>query len=247
MVIDYEHYSLTWRDRILFFISGAGICLTTAYLFYQSLAAAAVLSPLIYVYTRYQQRKKQKKRKDQLRSQFSDAMTSLSAALEAGYSVENAFRAAVSDLRLIYPENAMIILEFSRISAQISMNVSAEEALMEFAQRTKIEDIICFAEIFASVKRTGGDLIRIIRSTTQTMNEKAELLREIETTITAKKLEVTIMKLIPFGIILYFELGYPTLLEPLYHNVFGICFMTIMLALWYGMSSVADHIMNIEV
>ena len=86
--------------------------------------------------------------------------------------------------------------EFSYIINQIRMNITVEKALLEFAERTGVEDIINFAEIFAIAKRTGGDLVKVIRTTANAINDKIEVKREIITLVTAKKHEADIMKAI---------------------------------------------------
>lgn len=244
---DYSEYHMTWKEYLLFGVCGVSLSIAAGYLFYQSFLAAVFLSPLAMYYIKNQRKHQAKKQKQQLMVQFQDAMISLASALEAGYSVENAFAVVVSDLLLIYPENAAIIQEMGSIQQQISMNIPIEQALENFAMRSGLEDIESFSEVFSSVKRSGGDFIRIIRSTSHTINEKTEVLREIETTLTATKLEVMIMKFIPFVILLYLSIFCPNLLAPLYHNGFGICFMTVMLGVWCMIAKLADHMMQIEI
>jgi tight adherence protein B len=187
------------------------------------------------------------KRKEQLTVQFRDAIQAISSALEAGFSMENAIKSVITDLELMYEKDALILVEFRRMVALMKNNTSVEEAMEQFANRTRMEDILCFSEVFYAAKRTGGDLVQIIRTTSKTIAEKIEIHREIETLITAKKLESQIMKLMPMGILIYFTVCNPTYLLPLYHNFFGISFMTLMLLLCFGISQLADSIMKIEV
>jgi tight adherence protein B len=127
------------------------------------------------------------------------------------------------------------------------MNQPVEVILKDFADRSGIDDIKNFAEVFDTAKRTGGDLIKIIRSTGNIIRDKIEVKREIITMITAKKFESNIMNLIPFGIIVYLRMFSPDFLSPLYHNLFGILFMTAILVIYYGISRIAMKITSIEV
>nr|WP_301281549.1 type II secretion system F family protein [Anaerocolumna aminovalerica] len=179
--------------------------------------------------------------------QFKDGLSSVSAALNAGYSVENAFHQAVMDLKLMYPADAFIVQEFEGMVRQIKMNMTVEEVLMDFSIRSKIEDITNFAEVFVTAKRTGGDIVKIIRRTCKTIGDKVEVKREILTMITGKKFETSIMCLIPFCIILYLRLFSAGFLEPLYNNTFGAVFMTIVLILYYFVYKLAHKIMKIEI
>ena len=119
--------------------------------------------------------------------------------------------------------------------------------MAQFAMRSGIEDIESFSEVLYTAKRTGGDIVKIIRSTSNAISDKLEVKREIKTMITAKQFEVTILKIIPFGIIIYLWLGSPGFLDPLYHNLFGILFMTVILILYTVINKIANTITSIEV
>ncbi|WP_312101136.1 type II secretion system F family protein [Lachnoclostridium sp.] len=186
-------------------------------------------------------------RKKKLSLEFLDGIHSLSVALEAGYSVENAFKAAIKDLGLMYSNEALIMKEFQCIVSQINHNIPIEVAIAEFANRSKLEDVECFSEVFKTAKRTGGDLVAIIKMTSKTIGEKVEVMREIETLITAKKMEANIMKLVPFGILGYMLLGSPQFLKPLYHNLLGSLFMTVLLGIYLVLTKLVDKIIAIRV
>ena len=56
--------------------------------------------------------------------------------------------------------------------------------------------------------------------------DKIEVEREVQTVISAKKMEQKIMNVIPVFIILYLNLTSGEFLAPLYGNIFGISVMT---------------------
>ena len=62
------------------------------YLFFKSLFAFVLLPPGIIFYHRYNRKNLKKKYQETLNSQFKDALLSISAALRAGYSMENALK-----------------------------------------------------------------------------------------------------------------------------------------------------------
>ena len=63
-----------------------------------------------------------------------------------------------------------------------------EEVIGDFAGRSHIEDIGTFANIFGIAKRTGGNLIEIIRNTTQIIADKIETKTEIDTMVASQKI-----------------------------------------------------------
>lgn len=247
MIDDYDEYCFSIKDYIVVIGLTSVICLSVAYLFYKSLIAALFLLPSFFLIRNKYKIRKVKQRKEQLTVQFKDAIQSISSALEAGYSIENAVKFALNDLRMMYEGQSYITIELQRILAMIANSTPIEIAIEDFAQRTKLEDIICFSEVFQSAKRSGGDLVYIIKHTSRTISEKIEVSHAIETLITAKKLEVTIMKFMPFAILGYLMICSDGFLDPLYGNIFGKILMTIVLIVTIGISLIADRIMNIEI
>lgn len=247
MIEDYNSYHFTWKESIRYLLQGMGIVVVIGMLFYRSLPGMLFLSPILYFYWKAKKKSLMNRRKWKLNLEFRDGIEGVSAALGAGYSAEHAFEEALKDLSLIYPKDALILRELSYIVNQIRMNITVEKALSDFGERTGIEDILSFAEVFATAKRTGGDLIQVIRTTSSTISDKLEVKREILTMITAKKYEADIMKMIPLGMIGYLSLSSPGFLNPLYHNFFGISVMTLLLLIYLGAYLMVDKIIAIEV
>ncbi len=247
MIDDYDNYRFDAKDYIAVIGITCVISLGIAYLFYKSLIAALFLLPSFFIISSKYKNRKVKQRKEQLTIQFKDAIQSISSALEAGYSIENAVKFALNDLKMMYERQAYITLELQRILAMIANHTPIESAIEDFAQRSKLEDIICFSEVFQSAKRSGGDLVYIIKHTSRTISEKIEVSHAIETLITAKKLEVNIMKIMPFIMLGYLTICSDGFLDPLYGNMFGKILMTIVLIVTIGISLIADRIMNIEI
>lgn len=246
MVENYDLYCFSPIERIRYIIEGLLLVSVFAVLFYRSIFGFVILSPLIYIYCKKKKVKLSKKRQWQLNLEFRDGINSLSAAMAAGYSVEQAFTEAIKDLKRMYPDGAMIIKEFTYLVNRIQMNITVERALHDFGERSGLEDIISFAEVFATAKRSGGDIIQIIKATSSIISDKIEVKREIITVIAAKKFEATIMKFVPAGILFYLSISSPGYLNPLYHNLLGILVMTILLIIYLFTYRLIDKITNIE-
>ena len=235
------------RENLYYIIQGTIITFLLALLFYNSLLGVIFLSPIIYIYRKQKSTAYLRKQKWRLNLEFREAIIALSAALEAGYSAENAFEEACKDLKQLEQENALILKEFQYIVNQIKMNVTVEKAVSDFSERSGLEDTLNFAEVFATAKRTGGDLIHVIKITSRMISDKIEVKREIITLITAKRLEANIMKTIPIFILMYLSVTSPGFLAPLYHNLFGIIVMTLFLCCYLGAVFLIDKIVTIEI
>lgn len=232
---------------VRYIAEGIVIVCVAAYIFYENILMAFILSP--YVYLHYKQRKKERAKKDnnEFCRKFRDGIMSVSFALNVGYSIENAFIQAVEELELIYGRDSDITIKFRYIVVRLGQNENIEDIFMDFAEESKVEDIIYFAEIFRYAKRSGGDLISIIRNTTQIIQQKEEVLSEIDTIISGKRMEQRVMSIIPAAIVVYLKFTAAEFIQPLYGNVYGAVIMTVCLIVYVIADMWAKRIVNIEV
>lgn len=246
-MIDYATYKFKKGERIQVILSALAITSGIAYLFYQSMLMVVVFAPFSIVLVRWRKKQLIEKRYEQLEYEFREAILSISNAMSAGYSIENAIIEAQKDLNLLYEGHAYMLQELAYMTHQISLNKTMEEIFQEFAKRIPLEDIENFVDVFVTAKRTGGDIIRIINTTSKNINDKQEIDREIKTLITAKKYESTIMSLVPLGIIVYMWVTSPGYLDLLYHNVVGFVVMSVLLGIYLVAFRLATKIMDIKV
>ena len=218
-----------------------------AFLFYRNFWAAAALFPLGALYFRQCIRKAVKKKQQEFERQFQDALQSLAAQLNIGYSMENAVKEVQRDLQGMYRKDCVIVQEFTYMVRQMKLNVTAEQAWREFADRIRLTEVDSFVTVFILAKRSGGDSIAIIKNAVRQMGDRADVKREIETVIAAKKLEFQVMAGIPFGIIAYMHISFPEFMDALYGNILGACFMSGCLAMYLGAWRLGSRIVEIEV
>jgi tight adherence protein B len=247
LIENYDIYHYSKQEIFLLILKGTAFCIIFGVLFYNSFLGVLLLLFFLPVYIKREKMKYIKKRKWQLNIEFGDGLSGLSAALNAGYSVENAFYQAISDLKQIYGEESLIINEFRTILKKLKVNQNLEDILNDLGERSRVEDIKNFSEVFQTAKRTGGDIIRVIRSTEKTIRDKLEVEREIQTMITGKRLESRIMNIMPCGIIGYLRLSSPHFLDPLYGNIMGVIVMTAMLICYYAVTQLTNKLIDIKV
>ena len=243
---DYEDYRFSKQELAEAVIIPLGMVVFLAILCYNSLLAAVLLFPYIPYYIKERRKKLKDSRSWKLNMQFRDAISCISSALESGYSIENAIREAYVDMRLSYGEDELIMKEMRLIIGRLGNSMTVEDVFLDLGERSGLDDIKSFADIFATAKRTGGNLILIIKSTADVIHTRVELKRELRTVIASKKYEADIMKLIPFGLLIYLRLFSPDMVSALYGNLFGIVFMTIVLLVYLLLCRISDHVVKIE-
>lgn len=217
------------------------------FLFYKSVILSFILAILYgIVNIKLCEKKNVEEWRWQMNLEFREVMTCLSSALNAGYSVENAFIEAKNSLLLLYGDKSIMAKELDVINSRLMLNQPFEKVLMEFAQYCKVEDISNFAEVLQTAKRTGGNLIEVSKSTADKISSKIETSREIKTMIAGKRMEGKIMTLIPLAIIIYFWISSPGFLDCLY-TLNGRPVMTVLLVIYIAAYKWGERIGDITV
>ena len=244
---NYWQQDIRKREYLIALLQGILLIGIISYLFYGTWICAILFSPYLIWYIKSWEKQFIKKKQASFRLQFKDAIQSLSTALNVGYSVENAMRETVKDLKGLYKRDDTIMREFSYMIRKLQMNITAETVLKEFAQRTGDEDVHTFVTVFNMAKRSGGDTMEIIRNAVRQMSEKIDVEREIATLMSAKKMEFKIMTLIPMAMILYMKISFPQFFDVLYGNVVGIVIMSACLLVYFVAYEIGKRIVEIEV
>lgn len=141
------------------------------------------------------------KKRNELRHQFRDMLDALNTSLGAGKNVNDSFFGIYEDLKIQYDEDAFILKELEIILAGLLNNVAIEDTLDDFGKRSGVDDIKSFANVFRISYRKGGNLKDIIRNTHGIISDKMEIADEIETVVSANKMDQNIMIVMPILLI----------------------------------------------
>lgn len=205
-----------------------------SYVFYRNIWVFLMFLPVGICYPLMIRSDLKRKRLERLRGQFKDAILSVASCLNAGYSVEHAFAEALKDMDRIYGSDSMISEEMRLMIYKTKVNRTFEEALSDFADRSGLEDVRSFADVFLSARVHGGELMKIIARTAEIISEKIRIQEEILTATASRRLERKIMNMVPILIVLYLDLTSPGFFSVLYTTVAGRIIMTGCLAVYLG-------------
>ncbi len=245
---DYNVYVMGKTEKILNTVFAAAVLFAVGYIFYHNVILSALLMILAVKWPKIRTRQIIEKRKSQLTIQFKDMLYSLSSALSVGKSVETGIQDALQDLRVIYPDpETDILVELEYILRGIGMNNTVESMFGQFAERAHLEDIENFTDIFVTCKRTGGDLIEVMRSTSSTIGEKIEVKQEIDTTISGKKFEFNTMMVMPVVMVLFLTVTSGDYMEPVFTTIPGKLAMTAAIGIFGISYLVGSKLMKIRV
>ncbi len=246
-MIDYNKYVYTKREFIKYGLGGGLVSFIILMLFYDHVLFCVFLAvPAAIFFLKIFKHSLVEKRRWELTVQFKDAMESLVSALVAGYSLENAVGQAKRDLALMYSEQDIILREFGYMTRKLELKVPVEKLIRDLGARSGAEDIITFSEILMTAKKTGGNLVQVMKRTSANISEKIEMKREMDALVSGKKMESRCMTAIPLLMIVYLRIFSPGFLDPLYRNLPGAGVMTGALIVYTGAFLWGQRIMKID-
>lgn len=245
--MDYRQYRLEKRDIGKVLLLSCVITIAIAFLFYRSLWGLCFLPIVIGMFYKREKKLGQERRSQMLLEEFINGIRVLDTSLQAGISMENAWREVQKELNIMYGERAYFYQEVKEINHSVALNVPIEKMMLEFAYRSGLEDIITFAELFAYGKRSGGNWRRIIQEVAQHIQDKYDTRKEIEVMVASKKLEQQVMNVIPLGILLFLQMSSWDYMSVLYHNLAGVICMSLCLGGYGAAIVLSEKILQIQV
>jgi len=215
----YDTYTLDYTERMVALCIGCTVMGGIGYLFYQHWLGVLLFAFIGIGYIRIRKQILLERRRMNLTQQFKQTLYSLSAALGAGRSMENALREAVQDLQLLYPGTEVdMIRELHIVALRMENREPVEHALVDFSQRANQEDITNFAEVCMTCKRTGGDLIEVVRRTSAIISEKMDIMQEMNILVAQKKLEMKALMVAPVLFLSFLNITSPDFMQALYEG-----------------------------
>ncbi len=216
---NYKVYYMSKLEKILYFLLAFAIGAVVGYLFYGGLGRdefgqrttlswildisipgiVGLVAGRIFVPARTKQIRDKNART--LNSQFRDFLEAFNTSIGAGKNVVDSFHAVYDDMRIQFEEDAFIVKELEVILSGMANNFDVEDLMEDLGNRSGNDDIVSFANVFRISYRKGGNLKDTINTTHSILSDKMEIKEEIETMVSASKMEQTVMIFMPIGLI----------------------------------------------
>ena len=231
MIKDYTKYEMNQREKLIFTASGYVIIGAAVFLFYHSLILSIIAGGCILWLAPLYEDFMVLRRYEKLDIQFKDLLYSLSASVAAGRQMGEALIEADSNLKLIYRDEDLIMVELSHMCTCIIENNESDAALLiDFADRAHSEDISNFVQVYITCRDLGGDLEQIIQRTAGILNDKMTIRREIKSITAQRKLEGRMIAMMPVIMLALLNIASPSYIAPMYETFIGRLIMTFCLA-----------------
>lgn len=178
--------------------------------------------------------------------QFRDFLQILSGNLQSGQSVENAMEASLKELKEEWGIGSFIYQDVYKVIRQIKISGQYIEAFKMWSELRDSQDLRLFITVFLYGRKTGGDLCYIIKRTTDSISQRANTRQEIQTLLSSKNYEQTIMSVMPLAILMYIRITNEDYLQVLYHNETGFLIMSAALLIYLFAVAWGRKILRIE-
>lgn len=262
--LNYKVYYMSKLEKIAYFILAFVVGVAVGYLFYGGIGkdefgnptttthvfnvfftgGIGLIAGMKFIPIRTKQIIMKRKRK--LNMQFRDMLEALNTSLGAGKNVPDSFLTVYDDMKLQYEEDANILDELQIILSGMANNVNIEDLLADFGERSDIDDIISFANVFKICYRKGGNIKDTISATHEILSDKMEISEEIETIITANKTEQNIMIMMPIALIGIIKVMSPEFAAN-FTSAAGIASTTIAVVLFIVARFVGKAVLDIKI
>jgi tight adherence protein B len=173
--------------------------------------------------------------------QLPDNLQVLASALRAGHSFIGALSVVVNDA----PEPARS--EFQRVVADEQLGVPIDDALHVVVERMQSRELEQVALVAALQRETGGNTAEVLDQVTDTIRERFELRRTVQTLTAQGRMSRWVLTFLPLFLLLAITLINPGYMSVMYHSVTGRVLLVLAGISVVSGSFVIKRIVNIKV
>lgn len=165
------------------------------------------------------------RRRNKFNEQLPEALSTMSNALRAGFSISQAFDSVI-DL-----DDSPISEEFMVIQQQQRLGMSFDAALDALTQRVGSEDLALVTSALLISRKTGGNITEIFDKISATIRGRQKIERKVRTLTAQGRMQGAVVSAMPFllGVIMLFVS--PATMVPFVCSVVGIIAIVVVIAM----------------
>ncbi len=148
--------------------------------------------------------------------QLVEALTTMSNALKAGFSITQAIESVVKE------GEAPIAQEFDLFLQQTRLGISFSEALDNMVERVTSDDLALVVMAVETARKTGGNLTEVFSNIAGTIRERMRIETRIQTLTAQGRLQGIVVSLMPVVIALALLVLDPDLMKPFLASPLGL-------------------------
>ncbi len=165
------------------------------------------------------------RRRLKFNEQLVTALGTMSNALRAGFSINQAFESVVES------GEKPIAQEFSVLLQQLRVGMSFEDALASLDRRVASDDLTLVCTAIDIARRTGGNLTEIFDRISETIRSRMRIERRVRTLTAQGRMQGMIVSAMPFLLGIAMLVLKPDVMRPFVFSLKGICCIGVVVAL----------------
>jgi tight adherence protein B len=170
--------------------------------------------------------------------QLADNLQVVAAAMRAGQSFTGALAVAVEDAA------EPIRSELQRTVTDERLGVPLDEALRRTADRMRSEELDYVGLVATLQRETGGNTAEVLDRVTDTIRERAELKRLVQTLTAQGKFGGMIVSMVPVALTALFLVIRPGYFDPMVNSTIGVALIVLGVAMlatgWIAIRKIVD-------
>ena len=239
---ELELSGITWSPRRIVLFTFIGTFLSIWFLSLVTGSTLVALFGLVIPFAvRGVIRRKVARKRKQFSEQLPDNLQVLSSALRAGHSFIGALSVVVEDA----PDPSRS--EFRRVIADEQLGVPLEDALHVVVERMDSRELEQVALVAAVQRSSGGNTAEVLDRVTETIRERFELRRTVQTLTAQGRLSRWVVSILPLFLLSAITLINPGYMSSLYGSGGGRIALAVAALMVFAGSLVIKRIVNIKV
>ena len=155
------------------------------------------------------------------REQLKSFLEQLCIKVSTGKSLETALLDSHADLLSVYGKDAMICIASKMLEDQVASGIELDEAVLAMAAMIPCPEAL---PLFLTISRTrhlGNRILQVLRQSLLMVSDLLSVSRDISAEVSQKRLESTVMSIMPFAVLWSLTLTTPSYLEPAFSSPLG--------------------------
>lgn len=159
------------------------------------------------------------------REQLKCLLEQLCIRVSTGKSLETALLECKSDLASIYGERSALCHALKAFEDKTSAGAALDESIPCLVQRIPCPEAAPLFHAIAGSRLLGNRILQVLRQSLLMVSDLLAITRDISSDVSQKRLESTIMSMMPVAVIWSLHLTIPSYLEPAFSNPWGSLMM----------------------
>jgi len=156
------------------------------------------------------------RRLGQFNEQLVDALTTMSNALRAGFSIQQSFETIARENRAPISQEFGVFLHETRVGLNMS------EAMNNLEARVGSQDLMLMVSAIETARQTGGNLTEVFDRIAHTIRERMRVERRIRTLTAQGRLQGIVVGAMPFLLAFAMSLLDARMMTSFFHSTLGV-------------------------